>query len=100
VRLVGGCGGTVWQPLQIEHDLHVTEMFLQTQHRQPAWAVGWISEDAYRRRHPGGKVPDAAIVDADGQVERWMEFAGSYSAPRIRAFHRCCVREAVPYVLW
>lgn len=100
VQLCGGCGGTIRQPLQIEHDVHVTEIYLQTRSRQSAVAARWISEDLYRRRQPGGKVPDAAIVGANGSIDCWIEFAGSYSAQRIRSFHRCCAREGVPYELW
>jgi len=100
VRLVGGCGGEVRQPLQVEHDLHVTEVFLQLESGRPALTDRWISEDVYRRRERRGKVPDGVLLDSAGRAVRWMEFAGSYSAGRIRSFHRCCEREGLPYELW
>ena len=66
-------------------------------------AEAWLGEDLLRAQFPGGfpgKVPDAALIQADGMVQRVIECGGTYDADRLRQFHRFCMREAFGYELW
>lgn len=104
-RMVGGVGGELRQPLQVQHDLGVAEMF-DAWHQQIAKETGqWVGEDAYRSFvAPAGsrndKVPDAVLVDEQCQVVRVFEYGGRYSWQRLRAFHRFWSDKATCYEIW
>jgi hypothetical protein len=96
-RILSAKRGKLTQPLQRTHDLHVTQMVLIYRHRWPTLYRDLISEDYLPR---GGKVPDLALVSPEGRVYRYVEFAGSYSAARIRAFVNNAEKKGVEYELW
>ena len=51
-------------------------------------------------RDDNGKVPDAFLYSADGQVQLAIEYGGLYSRSHLRGFHRACCRRRLPYELW
>lgn len=101
VQLVGGVGGRVRQPLQVEHDLGTTQVFLRRRLRDPDSNSCWLGEDCLRLYfHPRGKIPDAVLCNAKGRIDLAIEFGGAYSAKRIRQFHCHCQRQGFGYELW
>lgn len=101
-RIVGGVGGRLRQPLQVEHDLGTTEIYV-SKCRARKDDGRWLGEDAYRafvvdaRRE---KRPDAVELDAGGQVVRVYEFGGHYSSRRLLAFHRFWSARRIGYEIW
>ena len=100
VNVVGGVGGKLRQPLQLEHDLGVAEIWAC---RRTEPTLQWISEDIYRAwfvRTAKDKVPDALLIDTDANVvRRVLEYGGQYSRKRLEAFHRYWSHRA-PYEIW
>ena len=100
-RVVGGVSGQFRQPLQLQHDLGVTEVLIRRQ-QEPTHC--WIGEDAYRalwQRRPNQKVPDAVILDVEEEVCRVIEFGGQYSRERLQSFHQFWIcRNRTPYEIW
>ena len=99
-HLVGGVGGRIRQPLQVQHDLGVAEIWA----RRPIESdLKWISEDIFRCwyvRDARTKVPDALLVDASAnKVKRVLEYGGQYSRKRLEDFHRYWSGRA-PYEIW
>ncbi len=99
-HLVGGVGGRLRQPLQLDHDLGVAEIWAR---RSGEPDLKWISEDIFRNwflREARTKVPDALLVDESGkQVKRVLEYGGQYSAQRLEDFHRYWSART-PYEIW
>jgi hypothetical protein len=98
-RLVGGVGGRLRQPLQLQHDLGVTEIYARRTLRPKET---WISEDVYRslwKQGDMGKVPDALLVDPEGRLLRAVEFGGRYSRQRLEDFHTFWATR-LPYEIW
>lgn len=100
--MVGGVGGRLRQPLQLQHDLAVTAVYLV---RQAVCVPGenWIGEDAYRlflQAEARVKVPDALIVAPDYQTRRVIELGGLYSPRRLKGFHRHWASRRIPYEIW
>ena len=99
-NLVGGVGGRIRQPLQVEHDLGVAEIWAK---RRKEADLTWISEDIFRSwyvRDARTKVPDALLVDAEAKtVKRVLEYGGQYSRQRLEAFHGYWSSRA-PYEIW
>lgn len=89
-----GVGGHLRQPLQIEHDLAVTEVFL----RRGRTAI-WRMEDQFEGGEFGTKIPDAIISDNTGAVTV-IEIGGQYSAARLEAFHHAMEQLELSYELW
>ena len=103
-KLLGGAGGRIARPSQLEHDLGATSSYIARLGLQPDTATGWVGEDLLRRRlsrHLLRRMPDAAIVDQDGLIQMMIEFGGQhYSANKLRAWHRHCCRFHLQYELW
>lgn len=99
-KLVGGVGGRIRQPLQVQHDLGVAEIWSR---RPDEDGLKWISEDIFRRwyvRDARTKVPDALLINESGQtVKCAIEYGGQYSRRRLEAFHRYWSTRC-PYEIW
>lgn len=99
-ELVGGVGGRLRQPLQLDHDLGVAEIWAR---RRKQANVTWISEDIFRSwylRDKHAKVPDALLLNLERtKVLRVLEFGGQYAARRLKNFHRYWASRA-PYEIW
>lgn len=90
----GGVGGRVRQPLQLEHDCAVSEVFVRR-----GRDADWRMEDLLTGESYGGKVPDAVIVDPGG-ADTVIEIGGQYPASRIEAFHQAMRSNDLTYELW
>jgi len=102
VALVGGTGGRLRQPLQVQHDLGVAAVYV-SRRSQPCSDKQWIGEDAYRsllRSSDRSKIPDALIVDQHNRICRAIEFGGLYSPARLEGFHRYWAKKGIPYEIW
>lgn len=99
-RQFGGVGGPHPRPLQLSHDLHVGALYVQIRCLRPELVDSWIGEVELRRRGLRGKLPDAALVDGSGGIERILEFGGAYGPERLRADHAFCEAQGYPYELW
>lgn len=101
--IVGGKSGIARQPLQVVHDLGTAAVFFQRRRRIPDAAERWLCEDLFRVLYPKlakSKVPDAVILDEDGHVQSAVEFAGGYSATRLRRLFQFCRQRNWPIELW
>ena len=98
----GGVGGRLRQPMQLQHDLAVTAVYIARQKDTPEDET-WVGEDAYRvLLHPRAlvKVPDALIVDQQHKPRRVVELGGMYGPRRLRGFHRYWASRRIPYEIW
>lgn len=85
---------------QATHDLGVAAVWLRLKQIAPHWADAWRSEDLLAHTRRGEKLPDAFLLDAQGQVAWVLEFGGGYDTARVEAFHADCATRSLPYQLW
>ena len=85
---------------QETHDLHVSEVYLRMRRERPELAAHWLGEEIVRPTRIHEKLPDALIVDAQGNPARVIEFGGRYDHKRVCAFHQDCAFRGLPYELW
>ena len=105
VSLIGGLSGLNRQPLQIEHDLCTTEVYL---HYLTGTASGssdtrWVGEDILRGEYAHlfpTKMPDAAILHDEQFAARVIEVGGVYSADDLRHIHKAYSTRRFRYELW
>lgn len=97
-HLLAGCSGWGRQPLQIEHDLGTTAMYVSSRPYQSD-AI-WYGEDIVRRRFSrvNKKVPDVLLVDRSDNILKVMEYGGQYSRQRLEEFHRTW--QQYPWEIW
>ncbi len=107
VALVGGICGRLRQPLQLQHDLGVSEVYALWQSEINGSAgeatETWVGEDAYHaywQRSSSSKVPDAVVLGAGGQIKRVIEFGGRYSKERLRSFVQYWKKQRTAYEIW
>lgn len=101
VEWVDGCGGKPRQPLQIQHDLGVAEVYFTRRLLDEQSERGWISEDIFRELNAGAtKVPDALLLSPQGRPMLAIEFGGAYGRLRLMKFHRFCLSRNLPYEVW
>jgi hypothetical protein len=101
VQLFGGASGWLRQPLQFEHDLAVTAVFLRRMQTCPAQMAGWMGEDGLRQRSAEWRlhsIPDAVILNSEGAIQTVVELGGIYPAEKLRRFHRHF--RMLSYELW
>ncbi len=100
-QLFGGKNrGELKYPTQATHDLGVAEVWLRFHECVPAWAEAWQSEDQLAHTRRGEKLPDAFLVNEEGQTDSVVEFGGAYDARRIEELHRDCASRDLPYQIW
>jgi hypothetical protein len=105
IALVGGVSGLNRQPLQIEHDLCTTEIYLRHLSNviSGSSSARWFGEDILRRefaRFFPTKMPDAAILhEADFPVGV-IEVGGVYSSDDLRHIHKAYSVRRLHYELW
>ncbi|MBI3861099.1 MAG: hypothetical protein HY290_04305 [Planctomycetia bacterium] len=81
------------QHFEATHDLHLTEVYLRYRRKHPQLAACWLGEAAFPKLGfviPRMKDPDVFLIDRQGRAKRIIEFAGSYDAEHLRAFHEHC----------
>lgn len=89
------------QAFQATHDLGLSEVYLHFRKARTSLLPLWRGERQIASLRRRRKVPDAVIADASlWPPQVVIEFAGMYSAERMRNFHSFCVRESLPYELW
>ena len=96
----GRVAGDLKHPMQATHDLGVTQVWLQLDKAKPEWADDWVGEDLMAHTRRGEKLPDAFLVDGNGQVTRVIEFGGAYDEQRVREFHLDCEDRRLSYQIW
>ncbi|QEG35834.1 hypothetical protein [Bythopirellula goksoeyrii] len=94
----GACehfGGVRVRPRASEfsHDLHLAGVYLFLHnHVIPGSDLHWVSGDMLRSDGStgdyGGHVPDAVLVNAQGQLHSIVEGGGSYARTKLAAIHR------------
>ena len=100
-QLFGGkARGELKHPTQATHDLGVAAIWLRFHEQAPAWAAAWQSEDLLAHTRRGEKLPDAFILNAEGQTVSCIEFGGAYDARRVEEFHADCASRDLPYQIW
>ncbi len=100
-RLLGRQARGLRQGFQTTHDLGVAEVFLRFQQSRPEFAPLWRGERVIAHLRRRLKVPDAVIADESLWPPKLVvEFAGAYSAQRLREFHHFCVKERLQYEIW
>lgn len=98
-RLLGGHQGRLQQTARA-HDGHVANVYLQFRRIRPLAAMDWVSEAALKPDRYGQVLPDAAIVNENGQPRLIIEIVGHYPVERLQRFHADCVARGLPYELW
>ena len=103
--LVGGGSGLNRQPLQVQHDLCTTEVYLRfLAERYFCFSDEfWVGEDILRREFSEffpTKMPDAAILYERDYPIDVIEIGGVYSADDLRHIHQSYSRERFRYELW
>ncbi len=85
---------------QITHDLGVTAVWLRYASQDSNMTAMWIGEDILAPTRIHQKLPDAALVDQQGEPKLLIEFGGSYGPERIVDFHDDAESRGLPYHLW
>lgn len=95
-----GHGGRFPREVERTHDIHVAAVYLLYRLRSPELLAGWQHEEEVRLERPrrGERLPDVVLHTAVGP--RAVEFGGSYSKARLRAFHTYCEHSSLPYEVW
>jgi hypothetical protein len=109
----GGFARGVPRPDQVGHDLHCTQIYLQFAQTDPAAAAAWTFEESLTYMRKRGlvkpndekrprreKLPDAVLMDEEGNIEMVIEFGGRYDAKRVEKLHVWCEALSYPYQLW
>lgn len=95
--LLGARPGRPIRRSETTHDVHLAAVYLGYRKSDPEAAAHWISGDE-TQTDAFEKVPDAIVRDDRGGVARVIDFAGSYSAGKLRAMHTEYAR--FPHELW
>lgn len=109
----GGFARGIARPDQVGHDLHCSQIYLRLAATDPAAAAAWAFEETlqyWRKRGAGRargeekprreKLPDAALMDQEGNIRMVVEFGGRYDAKRVEKLHVWCEALSYPYQLW
>lgn len=96
VRLFGTRQPTI-KLTQMTHDLQVAEVFLH--HRKQAGSESWVGEDNLPKSWRARIRPDAVVM-AEGEYSRAIEYGGDYSAERLYELHSAFHRIQLAYELW
>lgn len=97
-RLGGDMPGRIKQLDAVSHDNGAAAMFLAFLAADPALADAWVPEERIPERY-GVVHPDALLADASGP-RMIAEFAGQYSAERLRDLSSYSDSEGLPLTLW
>jgi hypothetical protein len=98
--LWGVSAGRLRKPLQIDHDLALSEAYLWFLRDAPELAARWVIEDRLPKVR-SERNPDALVFDPSGERPVLaVESGGAYPAERVASFHAHCERLGLPYELW
>jgi hypothetical protein len=82
---------------EVNHDLHLSEVYFLMLDELPARASTWILE-THLPKGQGVKVPDAIV--RDGLDRAAIEFGGIYNRSKLESFHEYCLAKKMGYELW
>jgi hypothetical protein len=96
----GGSGGRLPRTSELSHDLCLARVFLRLRQVDFRRSNRWLSEaELYKQGEGrGDKLPDALIVTRAEKTA--IEFGGSYSAAKLKAFHEFCWARGWAYEVW
>ena len=100
LRTTGGKGGSLPPLGQETHDLHVSEIFCAMFSRNIRAANSWVGEELLKASRKGEKLPDALLINSNGDPYFVIEFGGAYNVERVGSFHEDCAARQLPYQLW
>ena len=97
-QIYGGRFAGIKQPLQIEHDLLLLDVF--GKYHRDGVAVLWQTEDQLRKVafEFAGKVPDAAVSTGLGWTV--IEIGGQYSCDRLNEFVTAMTLMGLAFEVW
>lgn len=97
-QIYGGRFSGIKQPLQLEHDLLLLDVF--SLYRKDGFEVLWQTEDQLRSVafEFAGKVPDAAVSTGLGWTV--IELGGQYSCERLSEFVTAMTRMGLAFEVW
>lgn len=96
-------GGTRVRPRasELSHDVHFAEVYLQWMRIRDK-VTHWKSGDLLRLLEPvaqfGSNIPDAVILNANGQIEKIVEGGGRYARGKLELLHE--TYRGYAYELW
>lgn len=99
-RFFGARCGKLIRTTERQHDLLLSEVFVDYVRSMPELAERWYGEDVVPPAPYGVKNPDAFLFDEEFQPRRVIESAGAYSQRQVKSFHRYCRVSNLPYELW
>ncbi len=82
------------------HDLGVTAAWIRYYMEGTQQAANWIGEELLAPSRINQKLPDAALLDSQGEPCLLVEFGGCYSTERVAVFHDDAAFRNLPYHLW
>lgn len=85
--------GPFRRPLQVDHELGVTEVYIWYRINHPSWP--WRPENPRRGAH----VPDGIVTRPDG-AEIAIDFAGEYRAPKLLRLSQTYASSRMSLELW
>lgn len=86
--------------MQLDHDLHVGEVYLRYLRDHSALAERWVGEDIRPKSGYRLKDPDAVLEFDGGARIHVVEFGGRYDTDRVRDFHNDCAQRERSYEIW
>ncbi len=98
--LTGGFGGRTPRASDLAHDIHLAQLYMRLEGKQPRVAATWTSETELYTLGMGRnkRLPDAMVREDDSW--RVIEFGGAYSSDKVRAFHDFCSDCGLGYEIW
>lgn len=99
-RIFGSRCGQSIREIERQHDLLLSEVYVDYFLALPSLAEAWRGEDMLPMAEKGVKNPDAFLMDGDLLPRRVIESTGAYSQQQVDAFHLYCKESRLPYELW
>lgn len=99
-NLLGSTSCGLPKPEHRDHDLLLAAVYVHYRTQHPKTAALWTGEHILPKAGYRTKDPDAFLRNAQGQVIRIIESAGSYSPKQVESFHEHCAEQELPYELW
>ena len=100
VQQFGGNFRSQTKVAQVTHDLGLTATWIRYHQSDRQQAKFWVGEDVFAPSRHKQKLPDAVMLDRNGDPALLVEFGGRYSPERVAAFHSDAERRNIPYHLW
>jgi len=99
-RLFGANGVGFPTVHQLNHQLLLSEVYVNYRAMIPAIANSWIGREEVSIIDLLGKKPNAFLMDETGRLIRAVQSAGRFNCKQIESFHACCKASQLAYELW